>query len=558
MQDSKNNPKGGKMKFKEVVFSFLIFSVFLFSDPIPSTPQIEKEKTQPQIKGIVSPQIELKNGRKVLVKKFNIVGNKKVSLKEIEKVTKEYEGKEISVSDLKVVADKITEIYWNKGYITSFAYVPAQKVVDGVIEIKIVEGKVGEIKVQGNKYYTSEFIDKHFENVKKGDVLNRKNLERSLLILNEYPKLNVNADLTKGKQEGTTDLIVNVEDRFPFQMNVFANNYGSRYTGRTRSGLNLDFGNLTKNGDVLSLSIMGNVEDLDLLKYYKIGYTMPIWGTGSKVGLSWSKLDYEIDKELAPLGVNGKSEIYSLYFQYPFIKERNQNLNLFASLNHKNMKNYLFESTYINSNDKYSTLEIGLERDKLCPNSHLYWTAKATFGLGEFLGGMRDDEYTGSSRPGLADGTWAKLNVDLVDIFKLGKAQLLTRFSTQLTTDNLLTGEQMVLGGPDTVRGYPTGEYLGDYGYFTSLELRTPLLPGDSFLNKYANWAFFVDHGSVYKKDSLPGEKDRNSATGIGAGIRIYIPCQFHIRFDAARSVGGDEPSNGKDWQYWVQGVFNF
>jgi len=547
------------MSKKGILFLFLVSASFLLADPIPNLPQIEKEKKAPEIKGIVSPQIELKNGKTILVKKFNIRGNTKVSNKEIEKITKEYEGKEITISDLKLIADKITEIYWNKGYVTSFAYVPAQKVVDGVIEIKVIEGKVGKIEVSGNKYYTDKFIEKHFENVKREEIINNKTLERSLLILNDYPKLNVYANLKKGEKEGTTDILIDVEEiQFPYNLNIFTNNFGSRYTGRIRSGFTFDLGNLTKNGDILSLTGIGNITDLDDMKYYKIGYTLPINGYGTKIGLSWSNMDYEIGKELAILGIEGESEIWSLYFSHPLIRARSENLTLFASLNLKNMKNYLFEKTYTSSKDKYTTLEIGLNRDKLMKNQHIYLTSKATFGLGEFLGGMSDEEYTSSSRPGLADGTWFKLNLDIADIFNFGKIKLITRGSGQISSDNLVSGEQMVLGGADTVRSYPTGEFLGDYGYLLSAELRTPILPGESFLNKYANWAFFIDHGAVYKHTSLPGEDERESATGIGAGFRVYVPCNFHLRFDAARRISGDKPSDRDDWRYWFEAVLNF
>ncbi|MCM8807060.1 MAG: ShlB/FhaC/HecB family hemolysin secretion/activation protein [Candidatus Omnitrophica bacterium] len=551
----------GKIEKKKMLFLIFtsFYSYFLFADVIPNIPQLEKELQEPRIKGVVSSRIEFKNERKIEIKKFKITGNKKVSLSEIEKITKEYEGKEITVSELKIISDKITEIYWNKGYITSFAYVPPQKIIDGIVEINVIEGKAGKIKIEGNKYYTNTFIENHFEKVKKEEVLNNRTLERSLLILNEYPKLNVNVNLTKGEELGLTDLIINVKEKsYPFNFSIFGNNYGSRYTGRPRVGFTFDLGNLTKHGDVLSLTGIGNIQDLDSMNYYKIGYTLPLMGTGAKIGVSWSHMKYMIDKELNPLEVEGKSDIYSLFLSYPFIRSRFQNLSLFASLNYKDMKNYLFEKTYLNSDDRYSTLEIGLQRDRLYTNSHLYWTAKATFGLGTFFGGMSDEEYTNSSRPGLADGTWIKLNIDVVDIFKIGPTQLIARLSGQLTTDNLLTGEQMILGGPETVRGYPTGEYLGDYGYFVSLEWRTPLIPGNFSINKYANWAFFIDHGSVYKNDILPGEEKSHKATGVGAGLRIGVPNCFQLRFDAAKRIAGEEPSDKDDWKYWFQAIISF
>ncbi|HOM27785.1 MAG TPA: hypothetical protein PKV21_09830, partial [bacterium] len=71
------------MRLKSTIVFFCVFIPFLFSDPIPSIPTVEKEIQPPQIKGIVSPQIEVKNGQKLIVKKFNISGNTKVTLTEI-------------------------------------------------------------------------------------------------------------------------------------------------------------------------------------------------------------------------------------------------------------------------------------------------------------------------------------------------------------------------------------------------------------------------------------------------------------------------------------------
>jgi len=546
------------MKSKGIIL-FLAIASFLFADPIPKTPSRERERKVPEIKGISKPQMELKNDKKILVKKIKVEGNTKVSNKEIEEIVKGYEGKEITISDLKIIADRITEIYWNKGYVTSFAYVPAQKVVDGVVVINVVEGKVGEIKVEGNKYYTTKFIKKYFESVKKEKVLNNKTLERGLLLLNDLPKEDVRATLTKGKVEGTTDIILDAAELgFPYNLSIFANNYGSRYTGRTRAGFTFDLGNLTKNGDILSLTGIGNITDLDDMKYYKIGYTLPVNGYGTKVGLSWSNMDYEVGKELAILGIEGESKIWSLYFSHPLIRARAGNLTLFGSLNLKDMKNYLFEKTYTSSKDKYSTLEIGVNRDKLMKNQHIYFTGKVTFGLKDLFGGMDDEEYTSSSRPGLANGDWVKVNLDLTNLRKIGRCQLITRLGGQWASDNLLTGEQMILGGPDSVRSHPTGEFLGDYGYFASAELRTPFLPGNSSLNKYVNWAFFVDHGAVYYDTPLPGEDKSNIITGIGAGFRIYVPCRYHLRFDVGYPLEGDDPSDGDDIHYWVEAVVNF
>jgi len=548
------------LKCKSAVLFFISLSLFLFSDPVPSAPKIKEEKGQPEIKGgMVSPALEIKDGRKVKVEKFVITGNKAVKTSDIRKIIKKYEGKELTISQLKEVADIITQEYWNRGYITSFAYIPAQNIEKGTVEIGIVEGKVGNIEVEGNKYYTTNFIKKYFESTKKEDALNSKTLERSLLLLNDLPKEYVMATLTKGEVEGTTDIVLNAKElEFPYNLSLFANNYGSRYTGKIRAGLSFDLGNLTKHGDIFSITGITNPKDIDDMKYYKLGYTLPLNGYGTQAYVNYSYMDYEVGKELAIFGIEGEGEIFTLGVKHPLIRARDKNLSWSAELSKKNMTNFLFEKTFTTSKDEYSVLELALQGDKLKNNSHLYASLKTTFGLGDAFGGMDDDEYVTSSRPGLANSDWVKLNLDLTDLYKLGRCQLITRLGGQWASDNLVSAEQMILGGPDSVRSHPTGEFLGDYGYFVSTELRTPFWPGNSYLNKYVNWAFFVDHGSTYYKTALPGEDEHNAITGIGFGFRVYVPCRYHLRFDVGYPIAGDDPSDDDDVHYWLEAVVNF
>ena len=51
------------------------------------------------------------------------------------------------------VADLITDIYRRKGYVTSRAYLPPQRVEQGILEIRIVEGITGDIDIIGTKQY---------------------------------------------------------------------------------------------------------------------------------------------------------------------------------------------------------------------------------------------------------------------------------------------------------------------------------------------------------------------------------------------------------------------
>ena len=469
-----------------------------------------------------------------------------------------YKGKELSVPQLLELADVLTRKYWEKGYVTSFAYIPVQKMERGILEIEILEGKPGKVFVANNKYYTTKFIGGHLYSTLDTEVLDNRTMEGGLLLLNDFPKLNVKATLTKGEEQGTTDIILDTyEQCYPINAGLFFNNFGSRYTGKNRLGLNVDFGNLTKHGDILSFTGLLTPSDIDQLHYWKLGYMYPLNYNGTRLELSYSKMDYEIGKELAILGIEGESEVIGLGLSHPLVRARDKNLWWNVGLKKKTYENFLFEKLYTTSEDEYAVLEAGVRADRLLGRNHTYVSLNAATGLGRMFGGMSNSDYTSGSRPGITDSSWIKFNLELVNVMKFGKCQLVTRGAGQLATDSLLTGEQFVIGGPDSVRAYPTGEYLGDHGYMLTAELRTPLLPGDNTLNKYANWAFFVDHGATYYKDTLPGEAKDNDLTGAGLGVRVYLPCHFNLRFDAAWPMD-DDSSDNKDWRYWLQASLTF
>ena len=58
------------------------------------------------------------------------------------------------------VADLISEAYRTKGYITSRAYLAPQKIENAKLEIKVVEGKMGDLNVTGNHWYKASLYKK--------------------------------------------------------------------------------------------------------------------------------------------------------------------------------------------------------------------------------------------------------------------------------------------------------------------------------------------------------------------------------------------------------------
>ena len=190
-----------------------------------------------------------------LLEKINFEGNTVKDIKEadLQALAREVLGEDVYFDELLEVCSKVTNLYRSKGYLTSYATVPPQRIVDGVATIKIVESKVGEMNIEGEKW-TREWYLKHIimgkAGLREGDVFNAKNLQRAMKEINKEDYVQVQTEIERQKDgDENTAITLNVRDRFPIDFNVTYDDYGRSYTGAQRVSFLLGMHNLTGLGD---------------------------------------------------------------------------------------------------------------------------------------------------------------------------------------------------------------------------------------------------------------------------------------------------------------------
>ncbi|MFI5342521.1 MAG: ShlB/FhaC/HecB family hemolysin secretion/activation protein, partial [Candidatus Methylomirabilales bacterium] len=213
------------------------------------TPRPPAEIEKPAPSGAPPKEAE---GPKVLVTQFRVTGNTVIPSAKLEALVRSEEGKELSLAQLREVAARITDYYADKGFILARAYLPPQDVREGVLEIAVLEGTIGRIEVTGNERYNSATITRALTRVENAKVVNEGLLETAINDLNDYPGLNVRASLKPGESRGTTDVVLTAQERVPVNFGVDVDNYGSRFTGFWRYGVELGYGNIAGLGDKLS------------------------------------------------------------------------------------------------------------------------------------------------------------------------------------------------------------------------------------------------------------------------------------------------------------------
>jgi hemolysin activation/secretion protein len=501
----------------------------------PKEPEIKKEEKPKEVK---EPPKE-DAAPKILIKQFKVEGNTLLNPAIIHAIVSDSENKELTFAEIQAVADLITAKYREAGYIIAHAFVPAQDIKDGIIVIQIIEGKVGSIVIEGNKHYSSEFIQKHLEKVRKDPSLKEHSLERSLLILNEYLSLEVKAALQAGKEPGTTDIIADVSDKRPISFSIGYDNFGSNITSKHRISTSLNIGNIITSGDSIMFRGITGLDRIDInkLSYGRLDYLMPIGYDGTRVGIYHASGLYKAGEELIPLDIRGKARIYGIHISHPFIKTRQRTLSVKAGFQYKDVYEYRLDS--LSSKDDIRIFHIGLNYD--CADG-LYgrniWTIEYSMGIRGLLGGAGRND-TGTSRLN-ADGQFNKFNIDAARVQKLPLySYLVLKGSAQLSADELFVAEQFTIGGMGSVRGFRPSLHSGDSGYSLNAELTLSPFFAETkvFGQKISDTiklALFADHGGVYRNKPQPGEDKDNFLTAIGAGLRLYAGRHFSFRIDYA------------------------
>ncbi len=489
---------------------------------------------------------KLKGGEGVEFKLNEITfdGNHVFTTEELTQAVHQYIGLVIAVDDLAKIVDTVTSYYVERGYILSRAYLPQQSIKDGKVVIAIVEGRLGAIYVKGNQRYKADLIRRVMDLIRKDDAVTTAGLERSLLLLNDYPGLSVKATLVRGQEPGTTDIVIDVTEAKWWMVGLDYNNFGSEFVSPHRIGVSGTLLNPFGYGDKFGLRYMGGLlntsEDEGPLWYLRADYDFPVNRYGTRVGVALSRLNYDLGKELRILQIEGNSDLASVWATHPLIRGRHLSLWLDGGIDIKRVQNKMFEK---------SLYEEDLQNLRL--GSHMEW-------IDGYLG---QNLVTVTITKGLSDDTigsrlYAQANF-LKGEASYQRLQLLPykmtgvfSLSGQYSGDRLPTSEEFSVGGAGSVRGWATGDYSGDHGVVSTLEVRYPLVDGN--LNWQApsgsrgDWgldlALFTDYGRVWVKDPLAAELSDATLWGWGLGLRFAWAPYGTAKVDWARPLKGDKP----------------
>jgi len=558
------------------------FSVVVFAQVPPAPPsagsilqqQAPKQElpispsTAPVLPQVAPPKPALPAGTKVnvTVKDFRFSGNTVFSSAELRGLVQEFIGKTLDFNGLNDAAGRVQRHYRERGYFLAVAYLPQQEIREGIVEIAVLEGRLGQINLQVDpktklkESFARGILAAH---LKPGDLITENSLERPLLLLRDLPNMEVTSELGPSKtQLGAADLTVKIsENTKNFDGYVDADNHGNRFSGEYRIGINLNAGDLTGYGDLLSFR--GFVTD-EAMKFGRLSYVIPLGHYGTRIGASATGFQYTLGKDFAAQGLNGEGQVYTVYALHPLLRTRNANLFIQGAAERKDLEdrndsiNGVVDQTI--TNGKLGV--VGDFRDRLMSGGLNSYSLTVTGGKLEISPAdalALDQSAIGSQ----AAGHFSKFNVEYRRLQRLtDQLNLLFAYAGQAANKNLTAAEKMALGGPNGVRAYPVGEAPGDVGQVGTLELRW-LVPKVQVFGGDLTLSTFIDHGQVLTQKDQPAaiaavSANKRSITGAGVGVSLGREGNFLLRMDIATPLDNETPQSDSkkvDPRVWVQAI---
>ena len=517
--------------------------------------KVEKEKKAPQIEEKTVEKVAPPAAKeKILAQKIDVVGVTLLSDKEIKDIILPFTNKELTLAEMQKIADLITDAYRQKGYITSRAYLPPQKIKEGILELRVLEGLMGEVQVKGNRYFKTGLLKRKIT-LTKGEPFNYNALRKCLAKINEHPDRSSRAVLMPGKEPGATDLVLEVKDRLPIHIGLDWDNFGSRYIEKDRYAVRFTHNNLLGLDDKLTFQYQLAQEGRYFLK--SLRYLLPA-SHGIELGIITAFSRVKLGQEFKDSDARGKSQIYGLFANKSLIDAENLALSLNLGFDYKDTTNY--QSQTVSSTDRARVLKCGFDIDTTDQFGRTLISNELDWGIPDIMGGLTRQD-SKASRSG-AGGKFVKDTINLLRLQKMPfSSQLLWKNQIQLSPYILTASEQFQIGGIANVRGYPPAEVVGDRGYSMSWEWSFPpyLIPkkikvpfSKAKLYDAIRVAMFYDWATSRLRRPTASEEKNKTLRGAGCGLRFNLPEDFSLRLDLAWPLD-NTPSDGDHLHTWVQ-----
>jgi len=495
------------------------------------------------------------------IKGFTIEGNTLLTEDELKDLLTAHVGQSMTAADVEKARDSLESFYHKSGYIAVLVNIPEQDVESGLIRLEVIESRIRKVRVSGNRYFTQESILKRLPSLKEGGIIYLPAIQQEFALINRNSDFKVSPTLVPGKEVGIIDIDLKVVDKLPLHGSLEVNNRSSHDTTSLRANGSLTYSNLWQKEHSFSLQYQTSPQDMDEVQLVSGSYVLSApWNNNHVMAIYavWSDSDNAFGEGFQ---VIGKGKIFGARYIMPLPSLEKYTHNVTLGLDYKDF------NEDVNFED---TEEEGLKT----PITYMPFSASYTGGLSDELGktqfslgfnmafrNLITDQREFETKRYLARGNYLYMTAGIERTSKLPYGMsLFAKAGGQIASEPLISNEQYVAGGMESVRGYKESEISGDNALYGTANIYFPELSG--LWNSKGPITglpyIFYDRAKVWKKDPLEGEDGSNMIHGAGAGIKGNLLKGLEYRVDWAMALKDTDKVKSGDNSYYFRVTYGF
>ncbi|MBK1693494.1 hypothetical protein CKO09_01900 [Chromatium weissei] len=506
-----------------------------------------------------------KTGETVVVNGFRLDASR-FSEAELQMLLKEYVGRAVTLAQLQAAARKISDYYRQHDYL-AYAYLPPQTVHNGIIHLKVVEAKLGQITLNATeptRLNTSVLRGVVTQRAVSGQPLRPQQLDQALAMLNELPGVaQAQSLLEPGANLGESDAVIRVEESPLAQADISLNNTGSEATDVWQTFVTGSIDSPFGRGDQLRMNLLKSQGN----RYLWLGASTPLGQSGRRLEINASALEYAIQPSISPLDLQGTSTTAGVMFTQPLHRSSRFSLTATAGLETKRLVDRMDAITLGDRQIRVGSLGMtAMLRDQWLGGGINNFDV--TLNIGNVDLTRQPEQFAGDQLTAQTHGSYQKLRVALSREQPLSQRMtVLTSLQAQWTPTNLDSSEKFTLGGYYGVRAYPTSEATGDNGWLFNLEARWQLHDSWRFSGFY-DVGWIQQHAQPWSDwQTVANQPNTYQLQGVGVSLRWSPAPLFQAQAVIASAIGNNSGqdaaghnSDGNDDKYhaWIQMTVHF
>lgn len=406
-----------------------------------------------------------------------------------QRIAAEYLGKPLTLNRVRQIVAAYVKHLRKNGHMLVDVVIPEQDVTNGMLQLLVVQGTFGELTVEGNQHFSDHYF---LQSCSKGKATT---WDLDVILdcvnwLNRNPFATTTLSLVPGEAFGVVDLKINVTDQVPYRIYSGYGNTGNDLIGEDIYSLGFLYGDLWGLGHQLSYHVGLSGDGHESLLSQTLRYEVPLPGH-NELEFTYYHSSSSLSNE--DLTTDGGSELTGIFYKIPFNRFENYAQEIGLGLEWKESRNALeFGLTRVrDTTTRLGQLAFNYSGTYFAKRSITEITFKARYGLNDHL--SIDSSTFSLARDG-AEPDYAYGSLSIAHAWNLPRGwTILSRLHAQKSTDNLLSSEQMSLGGYHSIRGYDEREvYNVDEGGVLRTELQ---FPSYGFKELTFRAGLFVDYG---------------------------------------------------------------